>query len=319
MRLHLLTALAAAALLAAPAHAQYPNQPIKLISPFPPGGSVDITSRLIAEPWGKRLGQSMVVENRSGASGNVGMEAAAKAKPDGYTVVLNTISLVTNIALFPKLPYDVQKDFVPIGMVATGQHVLVANPKVAAKNMAELTALAKAQPGKLNYASAGGGTTFHLAAELYKDMTQTFITHVPYRGGGPALVDTIGGQVDFSFPVLSAGLPHVRAGTLKALAVSGTQRSPLLPDVPTMAEAGVKGYEFTTWFVVLAPAGTPPDVVQKLNSSLNDVLNSAEMRARFAREGFDAKPGTPAQAGQFVQAETARWSKLIKARGITAE
>src|SRR5918999_3736476 len=198
----------------------YPSQPIRLIAPFPPGGSVDITARLIADPLAAQLGTRIIIDNRSGASGNIGMEAAARAAPDGYTIVLNTIPLVTNQALFDKLTWDPIKDFAPIGMVATAPHVLVVPPKVKAAKVDELVKLARSNPGRLTYASAGVGTTFHLCAEMFKDSTGTFILHVPYRGGGPALLDTLGGQVDMSFPTLSAALPHVKSGALRALGVT---------------------------------------------------------------------------------------------------
>jgi tripartite-type tricarboxylate transporter receptor subunit TctC len=294
----------------------FPNQPIRLIAPFPPGGSVDITSRIIAEPLAKRLGAQVIVDNRSGASGNIGMEAVAKAKADGYTIGLNTVSMASNPSFFATMPFDTLKDFTPIGMVATSQHILVTHKNFAAKNVSELISMAKAKPGRLNYASAGGGSTFHLSAELFKDLSGTFITHVPYRGGGPALADTIGGQVEMSFPVLSAALQHVRSGNVKALAVTGTKRSPLLPDVPTMAEAGLKDYAFTTWFIVFGPANMPRDVVQKLNGALGDVVNSPEMRERFNREGFEAFATTPEAAGQFLAGEVKRWNTLIKAKNI---
>ncbi len=223
---------------ALPAAAQpYPNQPIKLIAPFPPGGSVDITARLIADPLGKQLGTRVVIENRSGASGNIGMEAAAKAAPDGYTIVLNTLPLVTNQSLFDKLSWDAFKDFAPIGMVATSPHVLVVPNRLAAANVPDLVKMARASPGKLTYASAGVGTTFHICAEMFKDATQTFILHVPYRGGGPALLDTLSGQVDMSFPTMAAALPHVKAATLRALAVTSPERSSLLPGVSVLAVA----------------------------------------------------------------------------------
>jgi tripartite-type tricarboxylate transporter receptor subunit TctC len=210
-----------------------------MIAPFPPGGSVDIMARLIGEPLDRQLGQHIVVENRSGASGNLGMEAAARAAPDGYSVVLNTIPLVTNQSLFKNLTWDPIRDFVPIGMVATAPHVLVVPKRVAANSVEELLAMARANPGRLNYASAGIGTTFHFCAEMFKDETKTFILHVPYRGGGPALVDTLAGQVDVSFPTLAAAAPHAKAGALRALAVTSPERSPLLPEVPTLREAGL--------------------------------------------------------------------------------
>jgi tripartite-type tricarboxylate transporter receptor subunit TctC len=314
--LSLLAGLAAAQPAVSPS---YPSQPIRLIAPFPPGGSVDIMARLISEPLGAQLGGKIVIDNRSGASGNIGMEAAARAKPDGYTVVLNTIPLATNQALFDKLNWDPVKDFAAIGMVATAPHVLVVPQKVQARKVDELVKLARANPGKLTYASAGVGTTFHLCGEMFKDSTNTFILHVPYRGGGPALLDTLGGQVDMSFPTLSAALPHVKAGSLRALAVTDTTRSPLLPDVPTLQEAGVKDFQFTQWLALLAPAATPRDVVMRLNAALKDALNSKEVRDKFAAQGFDAFITTPEEAAKFIAAEVQRFSKLIKTRKITAE
>jgi tripartite-type tricarboxylate transporter receptor subunit TctC len=297
----------------------YPSQPIRMIAPFPPGGSVDIMARLIADPLAQQLNGKIVIDNRSGASGNIGMEAAARAKPDGYTLVLNTIPLATNQALFDKLSWDPVKDFAPIGMVATAPHVLVVPAKVKANTVEELVKMARANPGKLNYASAGVGTTFHLCAEMFKDSTNTFILHVPYRGGGPALLDTLAGQVDMSFPTLSAVLPHVKSGTLRALAVTDTTRSSLLPDVPTMQQAGVKDFQFTQWLVLLAPAGTPRDLVGRLNAGLNGALNSKDLRDKFAQQGFDPFTTSPEEAGKFIAAEVQRFGKLIKTRKITAE
>ena len=297
----------------------YPSQPIRMVSPFPPGGSVDIMARLIADPLAAQLGGRIVIENRSGASGNIGMEAVARANPDGYTLVLNTIPLVTNQSLFAKLGWDPIRDFAPIGMVATGPHVLVVPARLQAKSVAELVALARAGPGKLSYASAGIGTTFHFCAEMFKDSTGTFIVHVPYRGGGPALVDTLSGQVDMSFPTLSAALPHIKAGTLRALAVTSTTRSPLLPDLPTMQEAGVKDFQFTQWLALLAPAGTPREVVLRLNGALKAALGSSDIHGKFQVQGFEPFVTTPEEAGKFLAAEVQRYSKLIKARGITAD
>jgi tripartite-type tricarboxylate transporter receptor subunit TctC len=297
----------------------FPSQPVRLIAPFPPGGSVDIMARLIAEPLSQQLGGKIVIENRSGASGNIGMELAARARPDGYTIVLNTIPLATNQALFEKLTWDPIKDFAPIGMIATAPHVLVIAPKVKAARVDDLVALARANPGRLSYASAGVGSTFHFCAEMFKDSTDTFILHVPYRGGGPALLDTLAGQVDMSFPTLSAALPHVRAGTLRALAVTSDKRSALMPDVPTLQEAGVKDFAFTQWLALLAPANTPRDVVVRLNGALRNTLNSREMVVKFAQQGFDAFVTTPEETGEFIAAEVQRFGRLIKTRKITAE
>ena len=308
------------ALLAAPpAGAQpYPSQPIKLIAPFPPGGSVDITARLIADPLGVQLKTRVVIENRSGASGNIGMEAAARSAPDGYTVVLNTLPLVTNQSLFDKLTWDAFKDFAPIGMVATSPHVLVVPNRLPVSSVAELVKMAKSRPGKLTYASAGVGTTFHICAEMFKDATQTFILHVPYRGGGPALVDTLSGQVDMSFPTLAAALPHVKAGALRALAVTSPRRSALLPAVPSLREAGVKDFEFAQWLALLAPAGTPPDIVNRLNGALRATLATPDIKEKFEAQAMEAFPSTPDAAGKFLAGEAKRLQRVIKTRGITA-
>ena len=297
----------------------YPAQPIRLIAPFPPGGSVDIMARLIADPLAIQLGGKIIIDNRSGASGNIGMEAAARATPDGHTIVLNTLPLVTNKSLFEKLSWDPIRDFAPLGMVATAPHVLVVPSKLPAKTVQELVKLARASPGKLNYASAGVGTTFHFCAEMFKDATGTFILHVPYRGGGPALLDTVAGQVDMSFPTLSAVLPHVKAGTLRALGVTSATRSQQLPEVPSLRESGVRNFEFTQWLALLAPIGTPEPVLARLNAALNAALKSRELQEKFAQQGFDAFLTTRAEAGQFLAAEVERYAGLIKSRGIKPE
>ena len=316
LRTLLATALLAAAPLAA---AQtYPSQPIRMIAPFPPGGSVDITARLIADPLAGQLGTRIIIDNRSGASGNIGMEAAARAAPDGYTIVLNTIPLVTNQALFDKLSWDPVKDFAPIGMVATSPHVLVVPNKLAVTSVGELVRMARERPGKLSYASAGVGTTFHLCAELFKDVTGTFILHVPYRGGGPALLDTLAAQVDMSFPTMAAALPHIKAGSLRALAVTDTTRSALLPDVPTLHEAGLKDFQFTQWLALLAPAATPPAIVTRLNGALRGALNNKELREKFEAQAMVPFITAPEEARKFIAEEAQRLSRVIRTKGITA-
>jgi tripartite-type tricarboxylate transporter receptor subunit TctC len=299
------------------AQAAYPERPVRLIVPYAPGGSADIAARLVADEWAKALGQALVIENRAGAGGNIGVDFVAKAPADGYTIGLQTVSLAINPAIFGNMPFDTQKDLSPIGMVATSQHVLVVNPKLPAQNVKELVALAQARPGKLNYGSAGPGSTFHMAAELFKSLARVDIAHVPYRGGGPALIDTMAGQVDMCFPVLSAAQQQVQAGKLRALGVTGPRRSPLMPDVPTIAEAGVPGYDFETWFMVFAPGGTPPAVIDKLNAALNRALGTPALSARMVKEGFDPQPSTPAQARERLQREMPLWAKLVKERGIT--
>lgn len=297
----------------------YPERPVKLIVPYAPGGSADITARMISEDWGKALGQPMIVENRAGAGGNAGVDAVAKSKPDGYTIGIHTLSLAVNPALYPKMPFDTLKDLAPIGMVASSQHVLVVNPKLPAQNLKELLTLLKQNPGKLTYGSAGNGSTMHIAPELFKATSGTFITHIPYRGGGPALSDTAGGQVDMSFPVASAAAQFVQSGMLRGIGVTGTKRSSLMPNVPTLAEAGLSAYSFETWFIVFAPAGTSPAVIDKLNTTLNTALSNAILKARMTKEGFDPIPSTPAQARHRLEKEIPVWAKLMKERGITAD
>jgi tripartite-type tricarboxylate transporter receptor subunit TctC len=297
----------------------YPERPVKLVVPYAAGGSADIVARLISDEWGKALSKPVFIENKAGAGGNLGVDAVAKSAPDGYTIGLQTVSLAINAALTVKMPYDTLKDLAPIGMVASSQHVLVVNSNLPAKDVKELIALAKSKPGKLTYGSAGAGSTFHMSAELFRAVAGVTIVHIPYRGGGPALTDTIGGQVDMSFPVLSAAQGHVQAGKLRALGVTGSKRSPLLPNVPTMAEAGLPGYAFETWFMVFAPAATPKPVIGKLNATLDTVLQSATVKERMAKEGFEATPSTPAQARTRLETEMPNWAKLVKERGITAE
>ncbi|MEI2415394.1 tripartite tricarboxylate transporter substrate binding protein [Orrella sp. JC864] len=315
-----LAALAACVLAVGTAGAAaYPERPVRLIVPYAPGGSADIAARLVADTWAKELGGSLVIENRAGAGGNIGVDAVAKSAPDGYTIGLQTVSLAINPALFAQMPYDTLEDLAPIGMVASSQHVLVVNEKVPAQDLQALIAHAKAHPRQMNYGSAGVGSTFHMSAELFKAVAGVDIVHVPYRGGGPALVDTIGGQVDMSFPVVSAAQQHVQGGKLRALAVTGPQRSAMLPDVPTARQAGLPDYVFETWFMVFAPAGTPQPVIDKLNGALNAALDSPALKARMAKEGFDPTPGTPQAARQRLEQEMPKWAQLIKERGITAD
>nr|WP_238534438.1 tripartite tricarboxylate transporter substrate binding protein [Advenella kashmirensis] len=297
----------------------FPEKPVRLIVPYAPGGSADIAARLISDDWAKALGQPVVIENKAGAGGNIGVDLVSKAKPDGYTIGLQTVSLAINPALYQRMPYDTLADLDPIGMVATSQHVLVVNNQLSAKTVTDLIRDAKAAPGTLQYGSAGTGSTFHMAAELFKSVSQTNITHVPYRGGGPALLDTIGGHVQLSFPVLSAALPQVQGGKLRPLGVTGPKRSALMPDVPTIAEAGLPDYSFETWFMVFAPAGTPKPVIEKLNATLNATLNKPELKQRMTKEAFDPAPSTTTQARELLTSDMKKWASLIKASGIKAD
>lgn len=320
MRLKNMALLAALAFATTVASAQnYPTRPIRLIVPYAPAGSADIVARRIASEWAKEIGGSLYIENKAGAGGNIGVDAVAKADPDGYTIGLQTVSLAINPSLFAKLPYNTLKDLAPIGMVATSQHVLVVKPGFPAKDTRQFLAAVRASPGKYNYGSAGPGSTFHMAAELFKDVTRTDIVHVPYKGGGPALVDTMAGMVDMSFPVLSAAVPHLRSGKLHAIGVTGPKRSPLLPNVPTLQESGATGYAFETWFMVFAPAGTPKPVIDKLNAALNKAIGSPALKDKLVKDGFDTIPSTPAQAQARLQQELSMWGKLIKERGISAD
>ena len=301
------------------AQSAYPEKPIKLVVPYAPGGSADIAARLISDAWAKALGGTMYIENKGGAGGNLGVDLVAKSDGDGYTLGLQTVSLAINPGLTPKMPYDTLKDLAPIGLVASSQHVLVTTNSFPAKSIAELVSLVKSKPGQFNYGSAGAGSTFHMSAELFKAVAGVSILHIPYRGGGPALIDTIAGQVDMSFPVLAAALPHVQAGKLKALGVTGPKRSHLMPNVPTIAESGVPNYAFETWFMVFAPSKTPPAVIEKLNIALRKALEMPAVRERMVKDGFDPLPSTPAEARARLEKEMPLWGKLIKERGITAE
>ncbi len=321
-RLTLPRGLAALALTLAGACAlaqNYPAKPVRLVVPYAAGGSADIAARLIAEEWGRALGGTLFIENKGGAGGNIGVDQVAKSAPDGYTLGLQTVSLAINPALSARMPYDTLKDLAPIGLVASSQHVLVVNNQLPARNVRELLALLKSQPGKYSYGSAGPGSTFHMSAELFKAQAGVSIVHIPYRGGGPALLDTISGQVGLSFPVLSAAQPHVQAGKLRALGVTGPKRSALMPEVPTLAEAGVPGYSFETWFIVFAPAGTPRPVIDKLNQALNQALATQALKERMVREGFDPLPVTPEQARSRLEQEMPVWARLVKERGITTD
>ena len=297
----------------------YPSKPVRVIAPSSPGSGVDIVSRLVAQKLGANLGQQVMVENRAGAGGNLGAEVAAKAAPDGYTLFMATPSHAINPALYRKLNYDSIRDFAPIGLVMTGQYVLVAHPSLPAKSVKELIALARARPGQLNYASAGNGNATHLAGELLKSLARIDIVHVAYKGSGPALVDLISGQVHFMFPNLVNSLPHIAAGRMRALAVTGAKRATAAPHIPTLIEAGVPGYTVMSWYGMLAPAGTPQAVVGRLNSELVKVLRSPDVKERLAGQGADPAGGTPEEFLAFLKDEIAKWGKVVKAANISAD
>ncbi|ROR48969.1 tripartite tricarboxylate transporter substrate binding protein [Diaphorobacter nitroreducens] len=313
--------LAAAGLLPAAAmaqpDAQWPAKPIKWVVPFPPGGAMDVIARTLGEKAGRTLGQPFVIENRPGAGGNIGADAVAKSPADGYTIMITSIGMATNKALYPRLSYDPVKDFAPISLLAIVPNVLVVNTaKTTDKSVADVIAHAKRDPGKLTYASAGNGTSIHLAGEVFASMAGLNLLHVPYKGSGPAVTDMLGGQVDLMFDSITSARPHIQAGKLRALGVTSAKRSATLPDVPTIAEAGVPGYEVSPWFAVFAPAGTPAAIVNKINAALIDAMKQPDTVAKFETIGAEPIGTTPQQLATHLDKEVARWGALIKERNI---
>ena len=302
-------------------HAQdYPSKPVRFVVPFAPGGTTDVLARLVGEKLSASLGQQFVVDNKPGAGGNVGTAQVAKAEPDGYTLLMGTVGThAINASIYPSLPYDPVQDFAPVTLVATVPNVLVVNLEVPANSVAELIALAKEKPGELNFASSGNGSSIHLSGELFKAMTGVDIVHVPYKGSGPAVVDLLGGQVEMMFDNLPSSAPHIKAGKLRPLGVTSKERSPTLPDVPTIAEAGVPGYEALSWFGVLVPAGTPDAVVTRLQQEIAKILADPAMRERFAELGAVPVGDTPAEFAAFIGSETAKWADVVQKAGITLE
>ena len=298
----------------------WPNRPVRFLVPFAAGAGInDIMARLVGQHLGAGLGQPVVIENRPGAGGIAGTDAAAKAAPDGYTFLMTNVSLVTSAYLYPKLPYDPQKDFVPVTLVATSPLMLVVNPSVAAQSVQEFVALAKANPGKLTFGSGGVGSTPHLSVELFKSAAGFDAVHVPYKGGAPALNDLMGGQLSFMIENMPGTMPFAKQGKLRALAVTSAQRSPLEPALPTMAESGVPGYEVVGWQGLFAVAGTPPEIVARLHAEVAKALRLPEARERLAGLGAEPVGSSPAEFAAFVRAEHARWGRVIREKGIRSE
>jgi len=299
--------------------ADYPDKPIRLIVPWPPGGGTDVFARLIGQKMSEDWSKTVVVDNRPGAAGNIGAEIAAKSPPDGYSIMLATITLATAPSMYKSLGFDPVKDFAPVTLVAGVPHVLVVNPAMSVKTVGDLIELARREPGKLNYASAGSGSPFHLAAELFKLLAGVDIVHVPYQGGGPAITAVLGGQVQLTFGNLVAVLPLVRSGKLRALGVTSAKRSPGAPDIPTLAEGGVAGYDFSSWFGFFAPAHTPQDVVLKLNREIVAILSRPDVKQRLTQDGADVVASTPKEFAAYLASETRKWAKVIKQAGLRAE
>jgi len=295
----------------------YPSKPVRMLVPTTPGGSVDTLARTIGPKLAERWGQQIIVDNRPGAGGTIAGDLTAKAPPDGYVLMLGTIAaLCTNVSLQKKIPYDPIKDFAPVSLVATQNLMLVVHPSVPAKSVKELVRFAKVQAGKLSFASAGNGTGSHLSGELFKQLAGVDILHIPYKGVQPAMVDVISGQVAINFPSILTSLPHVRSGRVHALAVTGASRTRAAPELPTMQEAGVKGYESATWYGIVAPAATPQDIVAKLSSEVAAILKQPDINERLSREGADPVGSSPQEFGKFMQQEIEKWRKVIRAAGI---
>jgi tripartite-type tricarboxylate transporter receptor subunit TctC len=302
------------------AQAAYPDKPIRWIVPFPPGGAMDSIARTLGEQLSRKFGQPVVVENKAGAGGNVGVDFVAKAPADGYTMVITSIGMVTNRHLYAKLNYDPMKDFAPVSQLAVVPNMLVVNPaKVKARNLRDLIAEAKSKPGRMTYASAGNGTSIHLAGELFTAMSDTDIQHIPYRGSGPAVTDLLGGQVDMMWDSVASARPYVQAGKLVALAVTTAKRSSAMAEVPTVAEAGIAGYELAPWFGVFMPAATPKEVVRIMSEALIDAMKLTEVRARFFVLGAEAIGSGPEAFTAALVSENAKWEKLIRTRNIRAD
>jgi tripartite-type tricarboxylate transporter receptor subunit TctC len=319
MPFRLLIWLFVAALSTSAAAQPYPSKAIRLVSPFPPGGSVDVVGRLTAAKLSESLGQQVVVDNRSGASGVIGTEVVLNSPPDGYTLLVNTIPFVTNQLLLPRAPYDPLRDFVAISVVASAPSFVTVHPSVPARSVQELIALARAKPGGLFYSTAGVGTNPHIAGELFNLLAKVDIVAVHFKGGGPADTAVIAGEVQATFGNVSQQIGHVKGGRLRALAVTSTQRNPAMPELPTVVEAGVPGYEFDTWFVIVAPRGTPRPIVDTLHSHIRKALTTPEQVKFFQERGLSVIAGTPEEAGAYLASEQKKWARVIKERGIKAE
>jgi tripartite-type tricarboxylate transporter receptor subunit TctC len=298
---------------------RYPERPLRFVVPFPPGGGADNLARIVGQPAGARLGQQIVVDNRTGAGGNISAEVVAKAAPDGYTLLQGNLAHAISQSLQRKPGYDIGNDFTAITLLASVPFLLVANPAVNAGSVKELIALARARPGQLNYASSGYGGPSHMAMELFRTMTGVDLKHVPYKGAGPASVDLIAGQVHVMFPTVSAALPHVRSGRLKGLALTSAERSPAAPELPTVAEAGVPGYEATTWFGVMVPKGTPAAITGQLHGVFTGVLQAPDVRERLASQGFDIVGSSSAEFARYVRSEILKWAKVARASGTAVD
>ncbi|KLN53349.1 tripartite tricarboxylate transporter family receptor [Variovorax paradoxus] len=322
--MHSLAAALASCLLVAPlVHAQapaYPRQPVTLVVPFPAGGPTDAMARVLAQKLGDRLGQQVIIDNRGGAGGGIAAELVARAPADGHTLFFGTTGTVAiNPSLYTKLRYDPVKDFAPVSLMATTMNVLVVSPQIPAKNLGDLVALAKAKPGELTYGSAGNGSSNHLSGELFRTSAAIQINHIPYKGSAPALVDLLGGRLSMMFDTIAQQTQNIAANKVQALAVTGPKRSPLLPNVPTAQEAGLKGFDVTIWYGVLAPRGTPAPVVERLQREMAAVMATDEMKKRMEADGAEARTTTPAEFAALIKSDTAKWAPVVKNSGASLD
>jgi tripartite-type tricarboxylate transporter receptor subunit TctC len=304
---------------AAWAQSGYPAKPVRLVVPSSPGGGTDITARLLAPKLTERLGQQVVVENRAGAGTMIGTEVVAKAAPDGYTLLMGLSTLAINPAMYKKVPYDSVRDFAPISQVISAPNMLVVHPSIPAKTVKELIAFARARPGQLNYASAGHGTNPHLSMELFLSMTGLKVVHIPYKGLAPGIVDLLAGHVTLATATMLTGLPHVKSGRLRLLGTTGAKRAAVLPDEPTVAEAGVPGYEASQWYGVLAPAQTPKEIITRLHAEITRILQAPDMREKLAADGTDPVGSSPDEFARYIKSELTKWGKVARDAGITPE
>jgi tripartite-type tricarboxylate transporter receptor subunit TctC len=311
--------LAAALPGTAAAQAQYPNRPVRLVVPFPPGGGSDTLARILGPKLSEALGQQVVIDNRPGAGANIGAEVAAKTPPDGYTLLMGNVAHAINVSLYSKLNYDLVRDFAPVSLLASTPNIVVVHPSVPVRSVKELIALAKARPGQLDVASSGAGSSAHLAGELFNSLAGTKMNHVPYKGGGPAVIALVGGQVSVGFATTPSVIQHVKSGKLRGLAVTSAKRSPSTPELPTVSEAGLKGYEAGTWYGMLVPAGTPKDVISRLHAESVKLLALADVKQRLDATGFESFGTTPEQFGAYIRSEVEKWGKVVRAAGVRVE
>jgi tripartite-type tricarboxylate transporter receptor subunit TctC len=312
-------ALTAAAAAAVFAQAGYPSKPVRMVVPSSAGGGTDIVARIMAPELSKRLGQQVVIDNRPGAGTMIGIEVAAKSPPDGYTLLMGLSTLAINSALYKKVPYDPQRDFAPITQAVSSASIIVVHPSIPVKTLKELIAFARARPGQINYASAGTGTYPHMTMELFLSMARLKMVHIPYKGTGPAMIDMVAGQVATMAATILTGMPQIRAGRLRPLGITSAARSPIVPDIPTVAEAGLPGYESVQWYGMLAPARTPRDIITRLHGEATRVLQQPEIKARFAGDGADPVGSTPEEFTRYIQSELTKWAKVARDAGIQPE